>query len=128
MKRALLIAAVLGLALPARATPNQTRTIAEMSLLAVAETSLVIDMGQTFASQRGCNGRVGICAEEGNAILGKHPGNEKIALYFAGSMLTTTAAWAFLPSPWRNIVPLAVLVLEAPIIKGNLEANMGWGF
>ena len=128
MKRLLVVAALLGLAAPAHAAPSTVVTIAEVSLLAAAETSLLIDMRQTFVSQRGCNGGIGYCTEERNALLGKHPSNEKIAVYFAASMLTSTAAWAFLPSPWRNIVPIAVLVLEVPVIKGNIGPTVGWNF
>lgn len=127
MKQFLVVAVLVGFARPVHAAPVGV-TIAEVSLLAAAETSLIIDMRQTFYSHRGCNGGIGLCANEANLLLGKHPSNESIAVYFAGSMLASTAAWAFLPRPWRNIVPIAVLALEIPVIKGNVTATGGWNF
>lgn len=114
-KAALFVAvAVAGWAGTVRAESNALPT----GMLVVAETSLALDMLQTASAVRA--GMV-----EKNPILGPHPSDAKLLVYFGGCMLGTAAATYLLPESWRALAPAVVLMLEVPQIAQN--AGVRWG-
>jgi hypothetical protein len=108
----------------------------ETSLLVAAEASLAADMLQTLDIKRHSDvswnyygtllTRPGLW--ETNPILGQHPSDAKVAVYFAGAALATGAAWYALPSRWRMLVPLGVLALQIPQLVRNGNCGLSIRF
>lgn len=93
-------------------------TMADTTLLALSETSLVIDCGQTL------NIKSHVGHQETNPILGPHPSDTKVRVYFAASMATVAAGWYFTPAKLRPLWPILILGMEIPTILHNREVGL----
>jgi hypothetical protein len=102
------------------------------SLLVAAETSLAIDMMQTldirhhptYGPEYAGPTTPPYNLHEINPILGAHPSDAKIVVYFAATSLLTAGSYYALPPRWRPLVPLAVLILEIPMIAHNAKFGL----
>ncbi len=56
---------------------------------------------------------------ETNPILGAYPSNQRVVLACAMTMATTSVLWLVLPSPWRNVVTLAIVPVETYAVVHN---------
>lgn len=101
-------------AAPAAHAERSGSTPLELTLLAAAETSLVLDAMQTFEIQRQHRA-------EQNPLIGAHPGGAKIVGYFALAGAVTAAATYYMPKPLRLVAPIVVLLLEVPQVERNLR-------
>lgn len=125
------ICAACAVALPASAAPWVDTT-----LLAAAETSLALDMLQTLDIKHQPSGwlpyrdsvRYYQPTYETNPFLGEHPADVAVCTYFAGAMLLTGAVWYLLPEHFRFLAPLAVLIVEVPLIERNARAGLSIRF
>jgi hypothetical protein len=108
-----IVLAFLLLSLPARA-----ERIVSTALLVAAEASLIIDMLQTFdiAHKPGMY--------EKNPILGLHPSDGAVLVYFAVAMATTYAATQLMPERYKAVPSLFVLALQVPQIGQNFTAGL----
>ena len=65
---------------------------------------------------------------ERNPMLGEHPDQKEVAVYFATSYAIVTAAAVLLNDPWREYWQYAVIGVEAAAVGNNLYIGLGLGF
>lgn len=70
--------------------------------------------------------RIAQLGRETNPILGRSPSPLGSAAYFAGLTAAHALAAYALPKPWRRILQVGGLAVEAPVIAHNL--SRGYGF
>jgi hypothetical protein len=125
MKWTLLLVTVFAVHTSARADVEPHKP-AEIALLIAAEALLAVDTFQTFSIKNRC-WRANIWVQEGvthsecveamheiNPFMGKHPSDARILVsgVLAGAALAV--GWYYLPRPWRNVLPGAVVAIEVP--------------
>jgi hypothetical protein len=57
---------------------------------------------------------------EANPILGRHPSNNQVDLYFAGSTVVLITIANFLPSNWRKVLLGGIIIGESKSIINNI--------
>jgi hypothetical protein len=58
---------------------------------------------------------------ETNKLLGPHPEDARVSVYFVLIMHANILLWLFLHPIWRDLVPSAVLVVEAVQVYRNVR-------
>ena len=65
---------------------------------------------------------------ENNPILGDHPSEQEVTLYFATTYALTTATAMLLPPEYRKWFQYIIIGGQTAVIANNLHAGLGFGF
>jgi hypothetical protein len=66
--------------------------------------------------------------QEHNPVLGRHPSEDWVAVYFGAAYLLTTLMAIALPPPWRAAWQYVVIGVETACIGNNMSIGLGVGF
>jgi hypothetical protein len=105
------------LILPAFANADDWTT-ADTQRELVFAALMVADVAQTHDIARHPN------MEEANPILGKHPSNAKINVYFAASMVSQYLIAQALPEDYRHAWQYAGIGFEFAIVQNNYKLGI----
>lgn len=63
-----------------------------------------------------------------NPILGRHPSEAEVDLYFAASIAAHTAVSMALPPDWREVWQYLSIGFEYSVVAHNFSIGLGFGF
>jgi len=90
---------------------------------AALTTLFAVDYAQTMKIAREPNR-----FEEKNPIIGSHPNEQEVTLYFAGTYALTTVTAMFIPPKYRRWFQYIVIGGQSVCILNNLYVGLGMGF
>jgi hypothetical protein len=91
----------------------------DYALLAASTVTLAMDWQQTRAISRNPDRFY-----ETNRVLGKHPSNRSIDLYFAGVLLADIVIAELLPSKWRKVWLTGFIIAEGGVVIYNCHMGI----
>ena len=66
--------------------------------------------------------------KENNPILGEHPSEQEVTLYFASAYALTTATAMLLPPEYRKWFQYIVIGGQVGVVANNFHVGLGFGF
>ena len=109
---------IISVSTPSRAFDTWDRT--EKGLLIASTVAMVVDWRQTVYIANH-PGRYWEC----NPILGRHPSEREVNLYFVGAVIGKIIVAHILPSKWRKIWLTGMMVVSVGCVGNNLRAGIG---
>jgi len=92
----------------------------ELALLIATVISLLVDMTQTLKIKDHPE------LHEINLILGQHPTDNAVKVYFWLWIVGLITGFAYVPAEYMDIVMGFILGIEVRTIRSNMKLNLGW--
>ena len=92
----------------------------EIILFVITLASLIVDMSQTLRIKNNPY------LHETNLILGMHPTDIKVIVYFIFWILAVIIGFILAPVVWFYITSSLILGVEVTCIRNNLKLKLGW--
>lgn len=97
-------------------------TRVETGVFIAAEVLIAVDFLQSLDIKRHHK------MYELNPLMGAHPSDARYIGTWIGLSSAVAAGWWFLRSPWRNAVTVPVVMVEIPVVIGNVYAGLSIRF
>lgn len=113
------------LIVPAHATAGEPWSDAERGLFALNLGVTFLDYKQTIQIARD-GPATGWRVYETNPIIGSHPSEEWVTLYFAGMVVAQYYIADLLKPEYRKLFLVASILIESALVKQNLRLGLRW--